>query len=75
MTARAPRFRHTPLGVRVVDEWPREMLISRELLEDANPVFLNRCFRTIFFSPINGRARYRIVSRGEYPRSYLLARE
>lgn len=70
----APIFGRTPEGVEILSEWPSEITATREFIEDAEERWLQRKGRVLSFTLTNGSAAYRIVSRGEYPRSYVLRR-
>jgi hypothetical protein len=68
---RAPIFTRTPDGL-LVDSFPDETVITRELLEHHDPTMLERRWRTVTIRCLNATAVYRMAKRGPYPRSYLL---
>lgn len=70
----APTFVRTPDGVEITSEWPPAMIATREFIEDAERLWLQRKGRLLSFTLDNGSAVYRMVARGEYTSSYLLER-
>lgn len=68
-------IRETPAGP-IVDHFPDEVIITRELIEGAHRAYLRRTgFRALTFEPLNGRVIYRMVGRGPYPRTFHCLRE
>lgn len=70
----APTFARTSEGVVITSAWPSEMIATRDFIESAQSPWLERKGRTLSFTLLNGSAAYRIATRGEYPRSYVLKR-
>jgi hypothetical protein len=70
----SPRFRHTDHGVEILDDWPPAMMVTRELLEQADPRYLVRHWRTVTFLPGHQVAVYRMVRCDRWTRTYLLRR-
>lgn len=70
----SPRFRrfYLPAGngadtpeerVEITTDWPDVTAATREFIETADPVWLHREYRTVFFHLSNGAATYRIAQR------------
>lgn len=74
MTAQ-PRFVRTDWGVEMIGEWPPEMSITRELIEQADPEVLERRGRTVTFKPNHSIASYRMVRCDRSTRVYTLVRQ
>lgn len=60
--------------VEITTEWPAETPASREFIETADPVWMHREYRTLFFHLSNGAAMYRIARRNAAAGTYLLVK-
>lgn len=69
-----PIFARTDEGVEITTPWPVEIPATRQFIETADPRWLQRKWRTLSFTPINGSAVYRIASRDFATETYVLRR-
>lgn len=69
-----PIFTRTDEGVAITTPWPDETPATRRFIEKAEPRWLQRKFRTLTFTLVNGTAVYRIASRDYAANFYVLKR-
>lgn len=67
-------IRNEKTGEIKIHHFPLLLDVSRELLEDAEPRYLWRDWRTVTICDKRVCHRYRITGRGPFPRSYRMIR-